>query len=189
MTMRTSQLQPLLERIDAVTTAAKDEFCALSATQVNWKPHPESWSIGQCLDHLITVNSSYFPMLEEIAQNKRRPTLWERMPLLPRLFGSVMKNAVSPEAERKYKTFSNFVPTQSAIPPLIVHDFAQHQGELKAMMQSVEGLDRDSIIVTSPASPVVIYSLADCFEILTNHEERHLNQARHVAERPEFPKV
>ena len=75
MTMKTSKLQPLLERIDAVTSAAKDEFCALSATQLNWKPHPESWSIGQCLDHLITTNNTYFPMLEQIAQGKRKPTL------------------------------------------------------------------------------------------------------------------
>jgi hypothetical protein len=187
--MKTSQLQHLLQRIDAVTSAAKDQFCALSATQLNWKPHHESWSIGQCLDHLIATNTTYFPMLEQIVQDKRRPTLWERMPLLPRLFGSVVKKSVSPESQRKYKSFSNFMPTQSAIPPMIVHDFAEHQHQLKAMMQSLEGRDHDSIIVTSPASPVVIYSLADCFEILTNHEERHLNQARRVAERPEFPSV
>ena len=31
----------------------------LSDEQLNWKPRPESWSVGQCLDHLAVINPFY----------------------------------------------------------------------------------------------------------------------------------
>jgi hypothetical protein len=186
--MELSDLQRLLQRIDAVTDSVQQEFGTLSATRLNWRPQPDAWSIGQCLDHLITSNATYFTMLEQIARGTRERGLWERMPLLPSLFGALIKKGVSPNEARKTKTFDNFMPTQSDVQATIVHDFAAHQEQLKSLMMATKGVPHESVIVTSPASSFVTYSLSDCFQILTSHEERHLNQARRVTEQSDFPK-
>jgi hypothetical protein len=36
---------------------------ALTRAQLNWRPRPDAWSIGQCLEHLAAANELY---LEEI---------------------------------------------------------------------------------------------------------------------------
>ncbi|MDP4261158.1 MAG: hypothetical protein Q8941_01390 [Bacteroidota bacterium] len=36
-------------------------FADLSFSQLNWKPAPGSWRIGQCPDHLIVSDCLYFP--------------------------------------------------------------------------------------------------------------------------------
>ncbi len=64
----------------ATTLAAEAEqsFGHLSVRQLNSKPHPEQWSVGQCLHHLVTSNSTYFPIFEKIIAGEKGATLWER---------------------------------------------------------------------------------------------------------------
>ena len=35
-------------------------FSNISLEQLNWKPSPQSWSLAQCLHHLIVAGSSLF---------------------------------------------------------------------------------------------------------------------------------
>jgi len=55
-------------RLTAEYDASDARAAALAATltpsQINWKPAPEVWSIGQCLEHLSIGNEIY---LEAIA--------------------------------------------------------------------------------------------------------------------------
>src|SRR6266851_1066151 len=75
----------------------------LSAQQINWRPSEGEWSIGQCFDHLIISNRPYVPIFEEILAGRRRPRIWERMPLLPCLFGRLLINTLRPDSGRRAK--------------------------------------------------------------------------------------
>jgi len=35
----------------------------LSPEQLNWRPRPEAWSVGQCLEHLHLANEVYLPAI------------------------------------------------------------------------------------------------------------------------------
>ena len=46
------------EVIDQMTTVARDVdrlVEGLSESQFNWRPAPEKWSIGECLEHIATI--------------------------------------------------------------------------------------------------------------------------------------
>jgi len=38
----------------------------LNVAQLNWKPSPDAWTVDQCLEHPIVINSGYFPILEKL---------------------------------------------------------------------------------------------------------------------------
>ena len=167
---------------------AQNTFGSLSPEQLNWKPGADQWSIAQCLDHLIVVNSPYFPLIEKIAKGEYRTTLKERMPLLPYLFGSMILRSVQPETQRRSKAFRKFHPSGSAIDAGIVVRFKAHQQELVHCMQKTEDLKLEDIIITSPVSSFITYSLFDAYRIVVAHEQRHLAQARRVMQTEGFPK-
>ena len=45
---------------------AKKSFTHLSDPQLNWKSHPDSWSVGECLSHLANSNGLYLNKIENI---------------------------------------------------------------------------------------------------------------------------
>jgi hypothetical protein len=81
---------PWCLRLLSEFTAADERATALAKTltprQLNWKPRPETWSVGQCLDHLCVANrfkNPFIPVLrftvgtglEILAKHERRHLL------------------------------------------------------------------------------------------------------------------
>ena len=44
-----------------ISDDARASFGSLSGEQLNWKPAADSWSVAQCLDHLIRTNEQFYP--------------------------------------------------------------------------------------------------------------------------------
>ena len=185
----TGKLSALLTEAESIRDEAGAAFGGLSHAQLNWKPSMEEWSIGQCFDHLILTNQPYFPILEKIAAGERKRNLWQRVPLLPGLFGKLVLGAVSPESARKIKARQGFLPAASDIEAQIISRFAQHQDELMRRMKATESLNVEKIIITSPISSLVTYSLLDGYRIIITHERRHFLQARRVMATEGFPRA
>lgn len=184
--MRYISTEELVSKILQVSRNAESEFARLTAEQINTKLSPDSWSIAQCLDHIITTNKTYFAQIEEIISGKKKYRLYERLPLLPALFGKLLIKTVSPDAARKTKTFKVFYPSSSSLPGSIVNDFVSHNNTLIKLMERTYTINTEKEIITSPVSSSIIYSLKDTFIILTLHEERHLNQAVRIKEEFDF---
>jgi hypothetical protein len=182
-------LSALMTEAGKIADEASAAFGQLSPGQLNWKRSAGEWSIGQCLDHLILTNQPYFPLVEKIVAGEHRRTLWERMPLLPVLFGRLVRGAVKPESARKVKARKAFEPATSAVDPQIVSRFVQHQEQLTRLMKASEGLQLERIIITSPVMSLVTYSLLDGYRIIVTHERRHLLQAGRVRAAAEFPRA
>jgi DinB superfamily len=166
---------------------AEELFGGLTAKQLNWRPNPDEWSVGQCLDHLRIATTTYFPAFREIQAGTKRPTAWERVPLLPALFGPWLIRLLSPERSAKMRAPAVFRPTESVVDPQIVRTLAATQQEFVRFMAGTTPRDLDRI-VTSPASRFVTYSLLDAYRIIVVHAQLHLQQARRVTELAEFPR-
>lgn len=186
--MSTPTLDELTLNIEEVSREVKEAFAKLNSAQLNWKPNPDSWSIGQCLDHLIKSNQPLISTVEAVKQSSGRPSLWERVPLLPRLFGKLVVDAVSPEAARKLKAPDKFQPRSSDIDGDVVRRFLDTQKAVLDLMRSTAHMDLKRIIITSPASSVITYSIFDGYRVISNHEQRHLAQAKRVLNAPGFPR-
>jgi len=180
-------LSNLIAAADNIAAEAQQTFGDLTVQQLNWKPNAESWGIGQCFDHLMTANESYFPIIEQIIKGEKPRTLWESLPVLPTFFGWMLIKYLSPESTKKLKAPDVFKPSSSDIDPNIINNFVRQQNQLTFLMKQTAGLDLRRTKITSPALRFVTYSLMDCYTIIVVHEKRHSQQARRVLNAEGFP--
>lgn len=167
-----------LQQISLINEEVRSVFGSLAPDELNWKPHPQKWSIGQQFDHLMTTNGLYFPIFESIIRGEYRPSLWARISPLSGLFGRMLVNSMGPESKRKIKTATAFEPSASQVKADIVADFLTQQQQLSQYMEALSAPSQAKIIITSPASGFITYSLQHAVELLVVHEKRHIAQAR-----------
>jgi hypothetical protein len=171
-----------------IISQSKMDFQDLEHHQLNWKPNADSWSVGQCLDHLVQSAKAYEPLFKEIINNNQSPNFWRSVPLLPSFFGKTILKAVGPIRDKKSKTFSVFEPTQSNISTNILHELEEQLVLFSSLTTQLSGTPLKKTIVTSPVAKFVNYSLLDALNIVTVHNYRHFNQAKEVMTMQEFPK-
>ncbi len=164
------------------------EFPGITLGQLNWKPAPESWSIGQCLDHLIVADCLYFPAFKKIAENTYRMTAWQKWSPFGGLFGKILVSQTQETVKRKVNTARVFYPSASQVDAGIFERFHKHLDSLLEYIDSFEKTDLDKTHITSPVSGFITYSLRNTVTLLIQHEHRHINQAIRVKAREEFPK-
>jgi hypothetical protein len=186
MDLRHADLPKLIAEANSLASDAKAVFGQLTVSQLNWKPSAERWSVAQCFDHLLTTNKGYFPAIENVLTGQK-PTFWQRLPLLPRLEGSLLMKFVDPASTRKIKAPKKFEPAQSGISGSVINDFIDQQGKIVEKMKSTEHLDLDRAIISSPVGAAITYSLMDAYRVIVIHEHRHFQQAKRVTEEGAFP--
>jgi uncharacterized damage-inducible protein DinB len=189
MDYQTLTLTQIYDEAEAVAVDAKVLFGHLNSEQLNWKPAADSWSVAQCLDHLISINHDYHPVFDRILKGEYRKTFLHGMPFLPTIFGRLMVKTLSPDSQRKLKAPGAARPSSSSIDPQIVDRFIAHQRETLSKMRLLGNCDPAGIIITSPFASVVVYSLLDTFRLIVAHERRHFAQAQRVMETGGFPAV
>ncbi len=181
-------MKDLISELETVSEDAQRTFGSLSAAQINWKPSAESWSVGQCFEHLIKINSAYFPELESIIAGERKQKFWENYSPLSGFFGNLLVKSLNPKTKRKLKAPKIATPSASEISPTIIEDFAAHQQEVADKIRQTAKLDTKKIILTSPFIKVITYSLFDGYRMIVTHERRHFQQAERVTQLENFPR-
>jgi DinB superfamily len=166
--------------LDAITKSFKIEFAVLTPDQLNWKPNARQWSIAQCIHHLIVVNESYFPILDQVRNQAYYSPRYGKIGFITRFFGKIVLDAVEPSRRKKMKTFTIWEPAISLVRSDILDQFEKHQHELKHLITSSEDLIEKGTVISSPANRMVVYKLETAFDIMIAHEKRHLEQAKEV---------
>lgn len=182
------ELPKIIDEARAIAEDADKTFGSLTTEQLNWKPNAEEWSVAQCFEHLIVINTGYFPIMEKVARGEYKHSLKERLPFLPKLFGKLIINAVKPETKRKLKAAAKFAPSKSEIDGRIIEKFVKHQEEIIEHIKMTENVDVTKFIITSPVASFVTYSLFDGYKVIVEHERRHMAQAERVMKVNGFPK-
>lgn len=182
-----ADLPTLMNEVRVVSSEFEHRFGGLNATQLNWRPNPEEWSIGYCVEHLITSNRSYFATIEQILAGTRQPTLWERVPLLPGMIGPMLIRTLAPGATGRVEAPRVFLPSMTTVSGDVMVRFATHQRELCSLMERCSSLDLASIVIASPAAWFITYTLLDAFRIIVIHLQHHLHQTSKLLALPEFP--
>ena len=187
MDYKTADLSSLIAAASQVAADTKSTFGNLSPSQLNWKPSPERWSVGQCFDHLINSNKGYLPIIDDVLKG-RKQSVWESMPLLPGLAGKLLIKSLDPASTRKIKAPKRFEPAQSNIDASVINDFVDQQTLIAEKMKATEHLNLERIVITSPALSAITYSLMDTYRIIVVHEHRHFQQAKRVTEESAYPR-
>jgi DinB superfamily len=183
------RLSEVVSALRTISTDAESYFSSLSSEQLNWKPAITSWSVAQCFDHLITINSLYFPLFERLRSPNVSPTIWERYSPLSGFFGRYLIKNLNPDYSGKMNTSKKAYPSFNEIDYTIIERFIEHQRHLAEHIRSISReLDLKKTIITSPLMGFVTYSVDDCLTVLVVHEQRHFLQAQRVMRSQEFPK-
>lgn len=165
-------------KIDFLTSEFNKSFSGLTKDQLNLKPNPESWSIAQNIGHIMSVNKDYFPIMNELTSGKYKTPFTGKIPFAANLFGKLILNSVKPEMKRKVKTVAKWDTKQSEYSENILREFEEHQEQLKQLIRNCSNQLDKNIVISSPAVKSIVYRLDTAFDIIVNHEERHLNQAK-----------
>ena len=180
------ELPQILEGIKAVSGDAKKTFGDFSGEQLNWKPSEDAWSIAQCFDHLIKSNKAFDTRFEELANGSRKQSLLERYSPFTSFFENLLLKSIKNDA-KKFKAPSKAIVPPSEIEPDIIERFCAHQVALSDNIKSVDGVDWQKTVVTSPFFRILTYRLNKAYEIAVEHEKRHVRQAKRVMESDNFP--
>lgn len=176
----------IISELKAIRDEIEKKFGDLTSEQINWKSSDESWSIGQCFEHLIKTNELFYVELDKIAAATRKQSLLESYSPLSGFFGNLLINSLKKDA-RKFKVPTQKIAPPSDIDPNIVEVFQAHQSELIGKITAIQNEDWSKIKVTSPFLKIATYKLSDGIQIIIEHEKRHIRQAKRVTQSAGFP--
>ena len=180
-------IQQILTKAKEAGEKVRTEFSALSTGQLNWKSSAESWSIAQCLDHLVVTDGLYSASLQRIAEGNYNMRSWERWSPFSGMFGKLLINRTGENPVIKMKAPKVLKPAESNIDDAIVARFHHHHEKMLGYITAATTVDLDKIKITSPVSKLITYSLRDAITVIVYHKHRHINQAIRVKEMPGFP--
>ena len=181
------EIDGLVEELQELATDASKVFGRLKPAQLNWKPSPEQWSVGQCFDHLIRANLCFFPDFTRVAAGKYKGSLWARVSPFSGFVARFLLGALDPVKGRKIRAPRVFRPAESDVEADVINRFTRNLSEAAGLMRATEGVDLRRTMLTSPASALATYSLLDAYRIVVAHGRRHFEQARKVTEAEGFP--
>ncbi len=163
----------------------------MTPEQFNWKPSPDSWSVGQCVHHLIVFNTSYFTSLDKSIERARRK--YTESGLEPAhgaykagMLGAFLIRMMHP-GTLKVRTPQPFRPSQSDIPLSALRDFSTAQQHLSEILLRAADINLNRTRVASPAAGLLRFRLGDILAILLLHERRHMEQIRKITTHASFP--
>lgn len=180
------RINSILSELKKTADDATETFGPLTVEQLNWKPAEKSWSIAQCLDHLILTNEQFYPEFEKLASGARQNTLWQNYSPFTGFFGRFLIRAVT-EDSKKAKAPSKSIVPPSALPADIVALFEKSIAEVSQRVTACAGADRVKTVVSSPFLAIMTYRLDDAYTVLVEHTKRHIRQAKRVMAAEGFP--
>jgi len=180
-------IKTILQKGDEAKEKVQTEFSDISLKQLNWKALPGSWTIGQCLEHLVISHTVYFPSLKKITEGVYQMSFWERYSPFSSICGRSLINQLQEQPKKKFKAPKIIRPTTSELPEDIIEKYHQSLDRFLKYISDCRDVDIDKTIITSPAIRIVTYSLRDTFQFLIQHEHRHINQAIRVKANINFP--
>ncbi|SHM78951.1 DinB superfamily protein [Cyclobacterium lianum] len=145
-------------------------------TRLNQKPDPNHWSPMEMIQHLILVNTSYFPIFDRLKNNTHKSPLLGKVPFVGKQMGKMILTAT--KKPMKTKTFKSWEPSGSSYNNDLLTAFFKQQDELSGYIQQLDPLLDRNTMISSPASDWIVYTLDDAFEIIIHHEKRHLSQLK-----------
>ena len=177
-------LPPWCKRLQTELNASDARAIALvkplTPEQLNWKPAPEKWSVGQCLEHLAISSEVY---LGPIAVALAGPPSGAVDEITPGWFASwFIRTYIAPSAHTKSaRAPSKITPVLSRVEPSILERFLKGNRDMRELVARAAGYDVNRLRFRNPFIPLIRFTVGAGFEITSKHEDRHLLQAERVA--------
>jgi hypothetical protein len=160
---------------------AQQRFRPLSEQQLNRRPSPSRWSVGQCLEHLNIIGGHYLPeiraRLARAQARGTRPAATIRRGIFgPRLIASMR----APVTDKPMYSPQRYAPTGNRLPRTVAEVFSRQLDELLRLVLLARQVNANAVRIPNPLFPLLQLRLPDTLEFLVVHMQRHMKQAEAV---------
>lgn len=184
-----SELQALLDAIDAAEAEARSLTAELTDVQGNWQPDGGArWSIAQCLDHLATINLFYVDPFLRVAEAAAPGGPGAFRGVRPTWFGRKWVSILEPPVKQRAKAPTRVQP-RSAIPiGEACGAYVASHSPYRRLVALANERDVNRLRAPNPFLRAVPVRTATALQVVPAHDRRHLWQARQVLADPAFPR-
>lgn len=183
------ELEHLQREIEAIRADARLLFEGLTNSEMAWRPEPGRWSVLDCIVHLNVSAGLYVPRVDRSLAEARAKGLLGQGPPRRDWLGNWFAGVLEPPVKMRVKAPRNFQPQPGVNPEDARAEFFEWQDRIEDCVVRAAGVDLFRARVTSPALPILRFSLGQTFRIMTAHQRRHLWQARQVPRAPDCPRI
>jgi hypothetical protein len=157
---------------------------SLTVRQLNWKPGPGQWSVGQCLEHLAITNEVYGAPISEALATAPRGSAGEIHPgWFARYF---IREFIAPNDKTRATAPSKIRPV-SDVDANILRRFLETSRAARELVERAKDVDVNRVRFKNPFVFWIRFTIGTGLEILSKHEQRHLLQAERVRNASGFP--
>ena len=167
------QLEELIQHAETLANS-------VSRDDLFRRPTADKWSAAECLEHLSVTVEQYLPNIRNaVAELSKGPTSKKRKTWTARKLIAL----AGPDNKKPVKTLKRFTP-KLEVGDDVIHRFRTVHTDLILELDKAASADLDGVRLASPATRLIKMSLGQCFELLTGHGKRHMEQAGRAARQP-----
>jgi hypothetical protein len=181
-------LQRILDDINAADRAADVIAAACTEEQFHWRPRQgQGWSIGECLDHLATINVVYGDAIRRGIQNARARGWTRHAPAVPGFFGSLFVKSLEPPVTRRLRAPANTRPGPAKSRDEILAAYHAAHDHVRSLVSDAAEIDANRACFVNPFLHVLRVRVSTGLQVIAAHDRRHLWQAEQVRQTPGYP--
>jgi hypothetical protein len=159
-----------------------EELMALSETQLNAKPSPESWSALEAIEHLNRYGDFYIPEIKK-RLNKAKKEDRQRT-FKSGLLGNKFAKMMLPDA-KEMQTFKVMNPEGSELDKTVLKTFIEQQTQILDLLDRSENVNMNKVKTSISISKWLKLKLGDTFRVVIYHNQRHILQAKRATRQAE----
>ena len=177
----------LVGELERQSAQAQGLAAGLSDSALDWQPNGgKSWSVAQCLDHLVIMNRMYTKALQDAVAANEDQLEPRKVPIQPS--GWFMRwfiGTEEPPPKFKLPAPKKLAPP-SQLTGAVVEEFQGLQKQLVDFVNEWGEADLNDLKMKNPLAPIQL-KLDTALLIISYHNRRHLWQAENVKKSAGFP--
>ncbi|MEZ0324707.1 MAG: DinB family protein [Fimbriimonas sp.] len=176
-------LEEITSRLNDLINRGRATGGTLTDAQLNWKPGDGLWTIGQIFSHMHIPAARYVPEMELAIENAKFGR--EDAEVKHTVFGSMIIKASGPSGNTPAP--KAMIPGPGSFGQEVVETFVADHTRVIQLAEKSQSIDLIQTKIKNPFLPLFRMNMADCFEIVTCHAERHVGQIEQLMRREGFP--
>jgi DinB superfamily len=171
--------------LNANDQTAKTLVAELTDEQLNWQPASDSWSVGQCLEHLCVTNEAYIPPISAALRGKPDSPVDQISP--GRFARWFIRSFVEPSPNTKRVRAPSKIRPAQRVDLSVLDRFLSCNRSCRELIFRVRNKNVNRIRFWNPFVLGLQFTVGTGLQIIAGHERRHLLQAQRVRDSVNFP--
>lgn len=171
----------LAAAVHSAREVATQQLRQMSDDQLNRRPSPDTWSVGQCLEHLTIVGGHHLPIvvrkIKAASERGSQPADTVKSGFIG---GRLVEAMRKPASQKALKTPQRYAPSGNRLPRTVVEVFSRQLDELLSLIDQARTINANRVRIPNPLIPLLRLRLTDEFDFLVAHIERHMAQVERV---------